>query len=310
VAGAAWAAGGDPPAETATRARAAARPVVRCDAVWVGGRRGDWGRARNWSTGRVPAESTHACLPRGTTADVSHGRNLAWAVEGGSLNLRGGSLLLMGTVVASEVADLRLVASTLGGPGKLVVTRHFFWGRAGGMRGQGAVDLGVASRSLIATGEGGGAGDIGLPDGTPLHAVTGRDATPPACGAYSPPWAEACATRDRRAADEVRRAWRRFATVVDDAARSGTDRVDAIAALLAPGTCALESESHPPHVPARRGDCRHVARGILAEVTGHGPLSPAAGTTYVEGDQAVTDTDDPESVRLRRVDGAWRVAVV
>jgi hypothetical protein len=132
---------------------AAAKPV-RCDATWVGSRRGDWGRASNWSTGQIPGRSTQACIPRRTTVVVSHGRNLVWAVEaGGGLALTGGSLLLMGTTVASEVGDVRLVNASIGGPGKLIVTRHLSWGPAGKMLGAGQTDLGVGSRSEIATGD-------------------------------------------------------------------------------------------------------------------------------------------------------------
>jgi hypothetical protein len=56
-----------------------ARPLAKaepldCDATWVGPRRGDWRRAANWSTGRRPDRSTHACIPRGTTVEITRGR--------------------------------------------------------------------------------------------------------------------------------------------------------------------------------------------------------------------------------------------
>jgi len=130
VGAALWTAGVRPPSdEPVARHHAAPRARLHCDATWAGGTRGDWSRAANWSTGAVPDRRPYACIPRGTTVVVSHGRNHVWAVEsGGSLRLTGGSLLMMGTVVASETADLHLADATLGGPGKLIVTRHMFFG--------------------------------------------------------------------------------------------------------------------------------------------------------------------------------------
>jgi hypothetical protein len=154
------------------------RARLPCDATWVGGTRGDWSRAANWSTGAVPDRSTHACIPRETTVVVSHGRNQVWAVEsGGSLRLTGGALLMMGTVVASETADLHLVDATLGGPGKLIVTRHMFFGPAGKMHGAGSVTLGPASHSEINAGVGERSAFIGGEDGTG-HAVVDSDDAP------------------------------------------------------------------------------------------------------------------------------------
>lgn len=284
-----------------------AKPL-RCDATWVGSRRGDWSRPSNWSTGRVPDRSTQACTPRRTTVVVSHGRNFVWAVEsGGSLALTGGSLLLMGTTVASEVADLRLVNATIGGPGRLIVTRHLSWGPAGKMLGAGEMLLGLGSRSEIATGVGRRAGDIGGPDGTGPHAVNGRGAPAPACGPYSPPWAQACATRHPRADAAIRRAWARFARVANDTGRDRSVRVDEIVPLLAPHTCGLTSEAKHHNTPSPRGDCHHVARGVLDEVATSGPLSVVLGTRHVQGDQAAARAKHVVGVRFRRVNGVWLI---
>jgi len=102
VGAALWTAGVRPPSdEPVARHHAAPRARLHSDATWAGGTRGDWSRAANWSTGAVPDRRPYACIPRGTTVVVSHGRNHVWAVEsGGSLRLTGGSLLMMGTVVA------------------------------------------------------------------------------------------------------------------------------------------------------------------------------------------------------------------
>jgi hypothetical protein len=298
-----WAAGVRLPRdEPVTRHHVEPRARLHCDATWVGGTRGDWSRAANWSTGAVPDRSTHACIPRGTTAVVSHGRNPVWAVEGGSLDLRGGALLMMGTAVASEIADLRLVKATLGGPGKMMVTRRMYWGWGGSMYGAGTTDLGPASDSVISAGNSSrGAAHLGGDDGTGPHAVTGRSARAPACSRYSPPWALDCATRHPREAREVRRVWARFARAANDAARAG--RPADLAPLLDPRTCGVEIER-------RRGDCRHVAAVALEEIAKRGPFSATLRQVLVEGDEAVAKSRVPISLRFVRAGGAWRVSVI
>jgi hypothetical protein len=294
-----WSAGVRPPRERpAAHHHAEPRARLHCDATWVGGARGDWSRAANWSTGAVPDRSTHACIPRGTTVVVSHGRNQVWAVEsGGSLRLTGGALLMMGTVVASETADLSLVHATLGGPGKLIVTRHMFFGPAGKMHGAGSVTLGPASHSEINAGVGKRSAFIGADDGTGPAVVNSDNAPGPLCNRYSPPWAEDCATRRTREERDVRRAWSDFAAAANRGSRA------ALVARLAPRTCRLATEQ-------RRGDCDHVAAGVLEEVAQSGPLTPALGRVLVEGDEAVGAPRHPHSVRFARVGGAWRVSVL
>ncbi len=279
-----------------------ARPVAKaepldCDATWVGPRRGDWRSPANWSTGRRPGRSSHVCIPRGTTVEITRGRNLVWAVEGGSLDLRGGALLMMGTAVASEVADLRLVDATLGGPGKLIVTRHMFFGPAGKMRGAGSVTLGPASNSVIDAGIGKRSAFIGGDDGAGRAIVNSDDAPGPLCNRYSPPWADDCAARHPREDREVRRAWAAFVAAANAGSRS------ALVARLAPRACGLRSEK-------RRGDCRHVAAGVLKEIAGEGPLSPTLKLVLVEGDEAVADALHPPDVRFVRDGGEWRVSLL
>ena len=132
-AGLLWLSGSRSHGESVSRSGAAATTIgVRCTDVWIGPDQGDWARASNWSTGAVPAKRSQACIPRGINVIVSHGRNRVWGVEaGGGIVIRGGALLLMGSALASEVADLGLAHAALGGPGKLIVTRRMFWGPPG-----------------------------------------------------------------------------------------------------------------------------------------------------------------------------------
>jgi hypothetical protein len=274
--------------QPAAHHRAGPRARLHCDATWVGGARGDWSRAANWSTGAVPDRSTHACIPRATTVVVSHGRNQVWAVEsGGSLRLTGGALLMMGTVVASETASLHLVHATLGGPGKLIVTRHMFFGPAGKMHGAGSVALGPASNSVINAGVGKRSAFIGGDDGTGPAVVDGDNAPGPLCNRYSPPWAYACATGHPAESAAIRRAWARFSQAANDAARTG--RPGALVPLLDPPS-------------------RHVAAEVLEEIADRGPFSPTLRQVLVEGDEAVGKTGTPISVRFVRAGGAWRVS--
>jgi hypothetical protein len=204
---------------------------------------------------------------------------------------------MMGTAVASEVADLRLVDATLGGPGKLIVTRHMFFGPAGKMHGAGSVTLGPASNSVIDAGVGKRSAFIGGDDGTGTAVVNSDDAPGPPCSRYSPPWADDCATRHAREEREVRRAWSDFPAAANRGSRA------ALEARLAPQTCRLATEK-------RRGDCDHVAAGVLEEVAQSGPLTPALGRVLVEGGEAVGAPRHPNSVRFARVGGAWRVSVL
>jgi hypothetical protein len=195
------------------RSRPAAAPAaasLRCTDVWVGPRRGAWSSATNWSRGAVPGERSYACLPRGVTAVVANGRYRVGAVEAGGITIRRGTLLVMGTAIASEVADLELAHGVLGGPGKLIVTRRLRWGRAGAMLGAGDTVIGFAAVGVIAAGNGSQAARIGGPDGTgqPAHS---RNAPAPACNRYSPPWAERCATRHYADAAAIRQLWARYA---------------------------------------------------------------------------------------------------
>jgi len=297
-----WTAGVRPPRdEPAAHHHAEPRARLHCDATWVGSTRGDWSRAANWSTGAVPDRSTHACIPRGTTVVVSHGRNQVWAVEsGGSLRLTGGALLMMGTVVASETADLHLAGATLGGPGRLIVTRHMFFGPAGKMHGAGSVTLGPASHSEINAGVGKRSAFIGGDDGTGPAVVNSDNAPGPLCNRYSPPWADDCAARHPAQDREVRRVWARFAQAANNAARTG--RPAALVPLLDPRTCRRDLEK-------RRGDCRHVAAGVLEEVADRGPYSATLKRELlVEGDEAVAKAGNPMSVSFVRAGGAWRVS--
>ena len=281
-----WTAGVRPPRdEPAAHHHAEPRARLHCDATWVGGTRGDWRRAANWSTGAVPDRSTHACIPRQTTVVVSHGHNQVWAVEsGGSLRLTGGALLMMGTVVASETADLHLVDATLGGPGKLIVTRHMFFGPAGKMHGAGSVTLGPASHSEINAGVGKRSAFIGGDDGTGRAVVNSDDAPGPLCNRYSPPWADDCATGHPADGAAIRRTWARFAAVVNDTSRSPTERSAALAGLIDPA-----------------GDRDRIVRTALRER----PLPTVLRTPYVEGETAIGRPDSHVEPVFARVGGAW-----
>jgi hypothetical protein len=233
----------------------------------------------------VPDRSTHACIPRGTTVVVSHGRNQVWAVEsGGSLRLTGGALLMMGTVVASETADLHLAEATLGGPGKLIVTRHMFFGPAGKMHGAGSVTLGPASHSEINAGVGKRSAFIGGDDGTGPAVVNSDNAPGPLCNRYSPPWADDCATGHPADSTAIRRTWARFAAVVNDTARSPAERSAALAGLIDPA-----------------GDRDRIVRTALREA----PLPTVLRTPYVEGQTAIGRPDSHTEPVFARVGGAW-----
>jgi hypothetical protein len=211
----------------------------------------------------------------------------------------------MGAAVASEVADLYLAHAVLGGPGKLVVTRHMYWGPAGAMLGVGDVVLGHGSKSVISTGTGSEAGLIGGDDGTGPHAFDAKHAPAPPCGPYSPPWAGACATRHRADNLAIGRVWARFATLVN------AGRLEAIVALLEPRTCGLIADEDRDNVIRRRGDCRRVARAAVARAAAERPFALRLRDVYVEGDRAVAGTNGPGStIRFSRVHGAWLIREV
>jgi hypothetical protein len=278
-----------------------AATTVGCTDVWVGPRRGGWSSATNWSSGAVPDERSHACLPRGVTAVVANGRYRVGAVEaGGAITIRNGALLVMGTSIASEVADVELSHGALGGPGKLIVTRRLRWGRAGAMLGAGDTVIGLAAHGVIAAGTGSQSARIGGADGTGPHPQDSRNAPAPACNRYSPPWAEHCATRHYADAAAIRALWSRFAPLVN---ALPTD-LGQIVALLAPGTCASLADHGSVQ---RRGDCRHVARTVI-DAAGEHALRRELGDVYVEGDEAVARTNTPgSSIRFARVDGQWLI---
>ena len=156
---------------------------------------------------------------------------------------------------------------------------------------------------MIETGTGSQGGVLGGDDGTGPQPFDSKHAPAPACSRYSPPWAEACATRHDADNRAIRRVWAHFAAI----ANSRAANQEALVALLAPRTCGLNDDADRHGVIHRRGDCRRVVRSVL-RATAEQPLLANLDDIYVEADRAVSRTKAPGStIRFSRVNGAWLI---
>lgn len=85
-----------------------------CTAIWVGPRRGEFGTARDWSTGRVPGPGDVACAPRSVAILVSHGHYVVSAlIAGGKLTVSGGFLSLHDNCIDSELGNVLISGGVL-----------------------------------------------------------------------------------------------------------------------------------------------------------------------------------------------------
>ena len=107
---------------------AGAKPA--CTDTFTGASNGSWSTAANWSAG-VPVGATVACWPTATTVVISSGAETADSVQGGSLQITGGSLAVQSTVNDSTLTNLSLDGTgTLSGPLSQTITVDgaFEWG--------------------------------------------------------------------------------------------------------------------------------------------------------------------------------------
>jgi hypothetical protein len=196
-----------------------------CTIVWVGPRRGSWSRRRNWSPRREPMLVDEACVPRGRTVTVASGRHQAGAlIDGGTLEMRGGTLELASPRTASEVSVVRVHrGATVYGSQNLIAVN-------------GLVRLG----GRMTGGSGAPAG------GPPL--------TP--CGPHSPPGLPDCAAAPDPVEAEINRTWNRFVRRV----RAGRDPGGLIAARVCQK--APPYDAPPPRLRVRPAGCRRMLRDV------------------------------------------------
>ncbi len=126
-----------------------------CTDSWIGGHEGTWEISSNWSTGSVPNSADIACLASGTAVSITSNAHQVSALQGeGSLRIADGSLEVLSSSVASEVASLTLESSSLYGLGKLEVMGSMTASGTTMLYGSGTIDVhGMSSPSITASGE-------------------------------------------------------------------------------------------------------------------------------------------------------------
>jgi len=151
-----------------------------CTDTWTGPSAGDWATAADWSSG-VPGSTDVACIPAGSTVEVTAGSNQAVAVDGeGALVLSGGSLELSGDTSPSSIASLTLAGGTLSGPGTVHVSGSFSWS-AGQMSGSGKTVIDTGATGSINPG---GSGSVTMNERELVNAGTLTWSTGSVYGGY------------------------------------------------------------------------------------------------------------------------------
>lgn len=150
---------------------AGAGATLTCTDTWSSTTTGgDWGSAGSWSTGNVPGSSDVACWSSNVTLTVSSADTaVADAVQGGSLDITGGSFALAGAGVTSSLVNLTTVgpgadALSINGPGTIAVS--------GALNLTGGADIGETSPVTINQ-TGGGVFQIGAPGSATTHFYAG-----------------------------------------------------------------------------------------------------------------------------------------
>ncbi len=131
-------------------------PSVGCSDIWTG-EAGDeaWQTAGNWSTGTVPGESDHACIPAGGTAHISSGTHTVGSIRGaGGLVLSGGTLDLSDASTLSEFGSLTVQGGIFTGSGTVEISEVLSW-TGGEMTGSGQTVLASGAGGSIDAGSGG-----------------------------------------------------------------------------------------------------------------------------------------------------------
>src|SRR5579863_8828809 len=97
---------------------------------------GDWSVATNWSTGSLPTSSQIACWGANVTMTVTTSNYTVPAIQGGALQVSGGTLDITNSSVNSSVSNLSVSSGALQGPSPLAVTGTFAY--SGGALGSGS----------------------------------------------------------------------------------------------------------------------------------------------------------------------------
>lgn len=84
-----------------------------CTDTWTGPATGDWTTASSWSEGTVPTDHDQACVPSGTSVEVSGGgtNHVGRIDAAGTVAISGGSLSIDDDSAPSQISDLSLVTS-------------------------------------------------------------------------------------------------------------------------------------------------------------------------------------------------------
>ena len=120
--------GASNPVGAASSTSAASAVVVEssCTDTWQGPNGGAWQTAGNWSAGVVPGPSDIACVPAGTTVDVTAGTNQTGSLrDQGGLAISGGSLEVANGLEIANVSSLALSGGELILAGELEVDSSF-----------------------------------------------------------------------------------------------------------------------------------------------------------------------------------------
>ena len=136
-------------------AGASAEPF--CTDTWTGPSEGEWTKAEDWNTGKVPTSTSVACIGSGKTVNVTEGTNQTGVVQGeGKLVISRGSLEVGNTLEASVITSLSISGGTLTGSGEVDVAGSFS-GSEGSVTGSGVLVIESGVTGSIASG-----GDINL----------------------------------------------------------------------------------------------------------------------------------------------------
>jgi hypothetical protein len=305
----------------ASQAAAHVRVPESCTNVWIGPRRGGlWSDRSNWSGHRVPGPTDQACLDRGTTVDAPNERVRAGSIiDGGTLAVVGGSLILIDSGTVSEIGTLGLERATLTGPGPLEITHRFVLAVGAALaRPPHSTFAGPAAHSVVDR-----TVKLDVDDGGewPPRAGTGalgtgwQPAPRTACGPHSPQGIVACSSDDTPLSRGARDVWRRFA--IDVNALSGTGRDDwrsqfaGAARLLSPRLCdaTFKGVVDPSLDPAVAATCARLAMVVSDRAAAH-PLVPELGDMIVIGQRAYGYAHADGNVRLVRRRGRWVITAL
>ncbi len=105
-------------------AAAAAAPPA-CENTYTGS--GDWSVTAKWSKTEVPSSAEVACIEPAAKVTVTGGTASAKSIQGGALEITGGTLALASESDESVLTELIVKGGTLEGPAKIALSGKFEW---------------------------------------------------------------------------------------------------------------------------------------------------------------------------------------